>query len=148
MIATQDQTFLAHWLCDRIGLVATPNLKCIGQVKNSKLVAVIGYDSYNGASIQMHSAGEGNWNSRELLRTAFHYPFEVCKVNMVIGMVPSGNARAIRFNTHLGFKTIHVLEGAHPDGALVLMTMKRGECRFLYSLRRSNGQKILTAATA
>jgi len=145
MIVTTDQSFLSMWLCRRIGLVATPDLRCIGNVLNGHLKGVVGYDSYNGASIVMHSAGDDPWLTKDMLWAVFDFPFNVCKVNVVLGFVPSGNKQAIKFNTHIGFKTQCILEGAHPDGALVVMTMARGECRFLN--RRSHGQKVEAAAT-
>lgn len=106
----------------------------------------MGYDSYNGASIQMHVAGTPGWITKDILKAGFDYPFNVCKVNVIIGLVPSGNAEALRFNTHLGFTKRLELEGAHPDGSLIMMTMTRGECRYLN--RNSNGQEIKAAATA
>jgi len=129
----------AAWLCERIGLVATRHLKCIANVIAGRILGVVGYDGFNGASAQMHSAGDGNWITRELLWAAFDYPFNACGLNMVIGSIPSGNTQALKFNANLGFKTQLVLEGAHPDGSLVLMTMKREDCRFLNLRRRSHG---------
>lgn len=146
MIITEGQLILSKWLEAKIGLVGTPHLRCIGNVLNDKLMGVVGYDNFNGASVMMHSAGEGNWLTKEMLHAVFHYPFDVCKVHMLIGLVPSGNSQAIRFNSHIGFKVDTVLHGAHPDGALVVMTMTRGECRYLH--RRSHGQKVEAAATA
>lgn len=146
MIVTQDQLFLSHWLCGRIGLVPTADMKCIGNVLNGHLKGVVGYDNYNGASIMMHSAGDGNWLTKQMLQVVFDFPFNVCRVNMVIGLVPSGNRQALKFNTHIGFTTQCILEGAHPDGALVLMTMTREECRYLN--RSYHGQKSEAAATA
>jgi hypothetical protein len=108
----------------------------------------VGFDQFNGASIMMHSAGEGNWLTRDLLWAAFDYPFNICQANMVIGLVPSGNAQAIRFNTHIGFKTELKLDGAHPDGALVMMIMRRQECRFLTPRRTRHGQEIQSTAAA
>jgi len=131
MVTTMNQPHLKEWLCDRIGLIPTPDLVCIGNYLNDKLRGVVGYDGYNGASIQMHVAGEGNWFTKDMLYASFDYPFNACDVNMVIGLVPSGNTEAIRFNTHIGFKTAYTLEGAHPDGALILMTMTKQECRYL-----------------
>jgi hypothetical protein len=91
----------------------------------------------------IHVAGDPGWFTKDMLYSVFEYPFNTCNVNVLIGLVPSGNVEAIRFNKHIGFKTKLVLEGAHPDGALVLMTMERGECRYLN--RRRNGQEIETA---
>ena len=147
MIVTDGQAQLREWLCERIGLVPTRDLVCIGRLGTKGLVGVVGFDQFNGASAMMHSAGEGNWLSRDMLYACFDYPFRVCGVNMVIGLVPSGNTQALRFNKHIGFKTELVLDGAHPDGSLVLMTMRRGECRYL-TRNRPNGQEISSPASA
>lgn len=146
MVSSEDQPTLKKWLCDRIGLVPTENIQCLGSISGGIIRGVVGYDNYNGASIMMHVAGEPGWLTRDLIRAAFDYPFNVCGVNMIIGMVPSGNLEAIRFNNHLGFKQVLELKGAHPDGSLLLMTMERWECRYLN--RNSNGQEILSTAAA
>lgn len=145
LIVTKNQAELRYWLCNRIGLVPTPNMVCIGIIGADETIkGVVGFDGFNGASVQMHSAGEGNWITRDLLWACFDYPFRVCELNMVIGLVPSGNERAVRFNEHVGFKKAYVLEGAHPDGSLVLMTMTRQECRYLD--RKRHGQKIYSSS--
>lgn len=146
MVSSDDQAALRDWLCEKIGYAPTKNIQCIGAVIGGKIRGVVGFDNYNMASVQMHVAGEPGWLTRELIRVCFDYPFNVCKVKVIIGLVPSGNVDAIRFNKHLGFKVIHELEGAHPDGSLVLMTMRRGECRYLK--RERHGQEIRTPASA
>lgn len=146
MIRTEGQHEMVNWLCERIGLVPSANIRCIGRSSHGELVGVVGYDGYNGASVMLHVASEGNWLTKDLLYAVFDYPFNVCKVNMVIGLVPSGNAQALRFNTHIGFKTKQWLHGAHPDGALVLMTMAREECRYLKQ-RIRHGQEEQTSTS-
>jgi RimJ/RimL family protein N-acetyltransferase len=131
-IHTQNQDVLATWLCNKIGLVPSPHLRCIARLNAAgQIMGVVGYDGYNGASCLMHVAGEGNWISRDLLRAAFDYPFNVMQCQVVLGMVPSGNVEALKLNEHLGFKVKNRLYGAHPDGSLVLMMMTRDECRWL-----------------
>lgn len=147
MIVSDKQMELKDWLSEKIGLVSSPNLVCIGNRNaKGKLIGVVGYDGCNGASIQMHSAGEGNWVTRRFLFAAFDYPFNVCKVNMVLGLIPSGNIQAMKFNLNLGFRVELVLSGAHPDGALWIMSMRREECRFLQGFR--NGQEIVNTAAS
>jgi hypothetical protein len=107
------------------------------------LLGVVGYDNYNGASVQMHVAGEPGWVDRTILFATFDYPFRVMKCNMVLGFVPSGNKDAIQFNTRLGFKIENELQGAHPDGSLLIMVMRREECRWLEVL----GEKSRDAIT-
>jgi L-amino acid N-acyltransferase YncA len=146
MVSSENQVALKSWLCERIVLAPTEFMQCIGSIIGGRIKGVIGYDGYNGASIMMHAAGEPGWFTKDVLEAAFDYPFNVCRVNMIIGLVPSGNTDAIKFNNHIGFKTEITLVGAHPDGALLLMTMKRGECRYLN--RKRNGQEIQSTATA
>jgi hypothetical protein len=132
-----------EWLCDRIGLVPTKNIRCIAHVRDNEILGVVGFDNYNGSSIQMHVAGTPGWLTRKLIWFSFDYPFNVCKVNTIIGVVPSGNIDAVRFNKHLGFRERLVLDGAHPDGSLIVMTMDRAECRYLSKDR--HGQEIVPA---
>ena len=131
MVSSNNQAELGIWLCDKIGLVPTPDLQCIASVIQDKIKGVVGFDQYNGSSIVMHVAGEPGWITKDVLWAAFDYPFNVCKVSVILGFVPSGNADAIRFNQHLGFLVQTVIEGGHPDGSLIIMSMYREQCRFL-----------------
>ena len=131
-IVWSNQDVLATWLCKRIGLVPTANLKCLGRVdKDGQIMGVIGYDGYNRASVQMHSAGVGNWVSREFIYAAFDYPFRVMGCEVVLGLVSEKNEDALRLNRHAGFVEVARVPDAHPDGALVLMQMRRENCRWL-----------------
>lgn len=131
MITVGPQDILISWLCARIGYVPTPNMRCIGRLKSGKLVGVVGYDGFNDTSCQIHVAGEGNWVDREILQATFKYPFEHLGLKVLIGLVPSGNAEAIRFNEHLGFKIEARIKDAHPDGELLVMSMRREDCRWI-----------------
>lgn len=148
MITTRNQDILATWLCKRIGLVGSPHMRCIGQVESDgKIIGVVGFDGYNGASVMMHVAGEGaRWVSKSLLYATFDYAFRRLKCNLVLGLVPSGNKAALRFNRHLGFTVECVMQGAHPDGSLILMSLRRENCRYLDEARY--GKEVGTAPTA
>lgn len=138
MIMTKGQDVLASWLCKQIGLPWSPDLRCIGEIgRHAHIRGVIGYNNYNRASVQMHVAGEPGWVSRHILYAAFHYPFVALKCNVVLGLVPSGNKEALRFNRRLGFETLIELEGGHPDGALIMMSMRKENCRWLDMRRLS-----------
>jgi RimJ/RimL family protein N-acetyltransferase len=131
VIVTAHQDLLASWLCHRIGHMPSQNIRCIGSVVDGQIKGVIGYDGYNGASVQMHVAGTPGWVNKSILFAAFDYPFKRLKCKIVIGLVPSGNKEAIHFNERLGFKLENELQDAHPDGSLLLMTMRSEDCRWL-----------------
>jgi len=90
------------------------------------------FDHYNGRSIAMHVAGDGRrWLNREFIRACFDYVFRQLGVNKVIGMVPSWNKDALRFDFKLGFEKEAVIEDAVPGGDLIILTMTRDQCRWL-----------------
>jgi RimJ/RimL family protein N-acetyltransferase len=132
VIDTTNQEELAEWLCSRIGLLPTKNLRCIGR-RGAKgdIIGVIGYDSFTNASVQMHSAGEGNWLSKEFLRVMFDYPFVVCKLKVVYGCVLESNERALKLNYRVGFKYEHTLKDCYLEGGAIIMSMSKDECRYL-----------------
>jgi RimJ/RimL family protein N-acetyltransferase len=121
----------ASWLCKRIDYTPTRHFRTIARVEGSRILGVAGYDNWNQASCAMHICGEGNWLTRDFLFAAFDYPFNVCSMNCVFGLVPSGNEKALKFDRHLGFSDVVELERAHEDGSLFLLRMFREDCRWL-----------------
>lgn len=144
MLQTQHQEMLARWLCERIGYMPTPHMRCIGNVtSDGKILGVVGFDGWNGSSCQMHAAGEGNWVSRDLIRATFDYAFNVAGLKVVLGLVPSGNDKALRFDKHVGFSEVARIKDGHPDGDLVILELRRENCRYL---RKQDGQEVYSAA--
>lgn len=128
---TVRQAALAEWLHARIGYVGTPNMRCLGAVRDGRLIGCVGYDDWNGASCQMHMAGEPGWFTREFLRAAFRYPFVDGDCRVVLGIVDGQNERALDINRRLGFEQVARIEEGSPTGALVIMQMRRERCRWL-----------------
>lgn len=145
MIDTQRQADMRFWLCERIGLVPTPQLVCIGS-HGTHGRAVIGFDGFNDASALIHVAGEGRWMSRLLLKLVFEYAFVTAKLKVLVGLVPSGNESALRLNKHLGFKIVANIPDAHPDGSLIVMAMHKDECRWV--VEKSDGKEEQADAAA
>lgn len=144
MLQTQHQEILARWLCERIGYMPTPHMRCIGNVTSEgKILGVVGFDGWNGSSCQMHAAGEGNWVSRDLIRATFDYAFNVAGLKVLLGLVPSGNDKALRFDKHVGFSEVARIKDGHPDGDLVILELRRENCRYL---RKQDGQEVYSAA--
>lgn len=145
MIVSQPQYRLAKELCDRIGLIPTPAFRAIGLYSEGEPVAFVGYDGWNGASCMMHVAiDQPKKLTRGFIQAAFDYPFNIAGCSMVLGLVPSGNVKALEFDKRLGFEQVCRLEGAHPDGALVLLSLRRDQCKWL---RKHHGQKVEQSAT-
>ena len=123
-----DQDAISAFLCPRIGMPITP-MNGIAQVRDGQIVGAAGFTDWMDCSVQMHCAGDSAWLSRSFLQAVFGYAF--AEKPVVIGCVGSGNERALRLNRKLGFTVNGRIDGAHADGALVIMSMRRGECRWL-----------------
>jgi RimJ/RimL family protein N-acetyltransferase len=137
---------LVEYLCEAIGLVPTPHIQVIGRTNGEgKLVGVVGYDNWNEVACEMHMAGEPGWITREFMRVAFDYPFNKAGLNMVLARVPCGNPVALEIDKRLGFELECTLIGAHQDGALHILSMRREDCRHI---KVKHGQEQSTAAAA
>lgn len=131
-IITSMQDDMRTWLSAKLRFTLPEDTYCIGRLRGEQLVGVIGFCHHINKSILIHSAGvDGYWVTRDLLRATFQYPFKSLNCNVLIGQVGSNNEDALRFNEHLGFKISCIIEDAHTEGDLVIMTMYRHECRYL-----------------
>jgi RimJ/RimL family protein N-acetyltransferase len=131
-----DAERIGPWVCERAGGQWLPGRgTAIGLERDGELVAGVLYEDYNGANVVMHVAsdGTGQWLTAEYLRTCFEYPFGQLGCKHVTGIVPSNNDKALTFDRRLGFEVEAVLAGAHPDGDLIVLHMKREKCRWIRS---------------
>jgi hypothetical protein len=144
-LVDKPRMVLFEFLKDRIGLMLTPDFEGLGRVEirdgKRTLVGVIGFNNFNGASCHIHMAGDTKrWMSRGLLETAARYVFLQRGLNMMFGLVPSGNVAALEQDQRMGFTLVTTMQGAHPDGALHILQMTKAGCRWLE--RKKYGQEI------
>jgi hypothetical protein len=98
------------------------------------LLGGVVYKDYTGrgGSIAMHVAGYSpTWINRTMLWICFDYPFNQLGVKKVFGQVPSWNRHAYEFDKHLGFRVECEIDGVYPGGSMMLLSMRREQCRFL-----------------
>lgn len=104
----------------------------ISRERDGRLLGGVIYQNYTGASIGMHVASfEDGWMNRELLWVCFHYPLVQLGCSSVLGTVPASNTKALEFDKKLGFKEVARVPAVFPDGDLVIVAMRREECRWL-----------------
>lgn len=110
---------LHDWLRKRIGLPWSTDFRALARVVDGDIIAVVGYEGFTGSSCRMHMAGVGGrWITRDFIQRAFRYPFDTLGLQMVFGVVPSGNKTALEIDLRLGFKELLYVPGAHPDGGM------------------------------
>lgn len=113
----------------------------IGVIKDGELIGGALYCQYNGHSVWAHIGGVGRWVTRELLFFLFDYPFRQLGVNQILGQVDGCNAKAIRFDEHLGFERVAEIPQAGKDGSdLLIYSMKKNACRWLNEQTRYAGR--------
>lgn len=90
------------------------------------------YQGYTKHSIAMHVAGlRPNWINRDLLRTAFYFPFVQLGCVKVFGHVPESNTAAIELDLHLGFEKVTFIPDVFANGGMHILAMERTKCRWL-----------------
>jgi hypothetical protein len=90
------------------------------------------YTLYTKTSIHMHVSGfKPRWMTRDLLWVSFHYPFVKLSCSKVLIPVSSGNSKCLAFADNLGFKEEARISDVYQDGDLVMLSMRRDECRWL-----------------
>lgn|SRR3982751_3939862 len=104
----------------------------IMRVERGELYGGLIYQGYTGASIRAHIAGfRPRWIDKDMLWMIFHYPFEQLGVGKIFGHVHSTNLKALDFNRRLGFIEEARIAGVYRDADLVILSMRREDCRWL-----------------
>lgn len=129
-IISDDHARVGNWM--QVHNVGTyrPGCVCIGCEQDGRLRAAVMYDYFNGASIFASIAVAGRF-SKDWLYAICHYPFIHLGCLVVIAMVSSHNGKSQRFCEKFGFKLQCALPDADPDGAMLIYTLRKQDCRFL-----------------
>lgn len=126
---------IAEWVAAQTGCSAEAwaGYVCLGlEDSTGMLVAGVVLESYNGRNANVHVAGVGRqWLNRNMLTSFFHYCFNHLKLMRLTGLVAASNGAALVFDKHLGFRYEATLVDAAPDGDLVVLVMRREDCRYL-----------------
>ena len=110
----------------------SPYATFIGQEIDGEVKAVVAFDNILDKSCEMHTAAiVPNWISKNLLWACFDYPFNILKVKVILATVAATNTEALKLDRHLGFVDKAYIEDAHIDGDLVILAMRRENCRWL-----------------
>ena len=115
------------------GIVYNPAVDpVIARMRGDELLGGFVFNGFTGHSIAMHMAGFApGWASKTLVRFAFGYAFLQLGCEKVFGLVPSTNEAALDIDRRVGFREITRIEGVFADGDLVVLEMRRSECRWL-----------------
>jgi RimJ/RimL family protein N-acetyltransferase len=131
-VVTDNQDYLRGWITGVLGMQFSPYATFIGQEIDGEVKAVVAFDNILDKSCEMHTAAiVPNWISKNLLWACFDYPFNILKVKVILATVAATNTEALKLDRHLGFVDKAYIEDAHIDGDLVILAMRRENCRWL-----------------
>ena len=131
-IVTENQSYLREWLSEVGKYDYSQNTACIGQEKDGKLIAVVGYNSFLPNSCQMHIAStDVLWATKDFLFAVFDYPFNKLEVKVIIAPICKDNVKSLNLCRKLGFEQVADIPYGHPNGDLIIVTMKRNQCKWL-----------------
>lgn len=102
-------------------------------LRDGELVGGCVTDNWTETSVQCHFYIK-DWTvlRHDFLETCFEYMFNTCNRRIIYGLVPGDNAKAIKFNSHMGFTEKCRFEGAFKDGVdYVIMELKKENCKHL-----------------
>jgi hypothetical protein len=111
----------------------TDQFKAIVLRVKGEIHAMTGYDFWTPNAVQMHIwiKHPEAYLSKEFIQECFGYPFGSGR-NLVIGVTPGDNERALEFNRKIGFKEAHRIKDGWSLGTdMVIQEMRRDECRWL-----------------
>lgn len=134
-----NQAYLKVWAEKMLNLPLPDDARCLGQVLNGELRAVVVYCNFQGKSCQTHICGtRSHWLSKGFLLAMFDYPFKKLGLKVILGVISGNNKKSLKLSRKLGFVDIATIPDAHNDGDLVILTMRPHECKWL-SLGEVNG---------
>jgi len=100
--------------------------------EDGRLLGGVIYDGFTGSCIFIHQAGfSKHWMCRDMLWAAFDYPFVQLGVTKLAGTIPSTNGPLLDINLRLGFSIETKIEDGYPGADMLILAMRRDECRWL-----------------
>ncbi len=101
--------------------------------ESGKVLAGCALDSFTVTSCLSHMAIDNpNVLRHGFLQALAWHIFVTCGRTNVMGIVPSTNDRALKFNRHIGFREVSRIPDGYDVGIdYVVMQMTRDECKWL-----------------
>lgn len=122
------------YLLGRLGYAPTRYFEAIEAFDpgTGRIWGMVGYDNWTPNAVEMHVVLDAPIVARVLLPASFDYAFNQCDRRIAIGRVASDNAKAMRFDEHIGFKELFRVKDGQRDGVdIVVLELRKKDCRWL-----------------
>lgn len=122
---------VAQWVYERVGGAICDHTQGIGWQRDGELIAGVAYEGFNGSNVFVHQRVDAA-PPRRFWWAVTDYPFNQLGCGRITGIVETWNEKALRLNTHIGFRVEATLEKAGRNNSdLVVMVLWKEDCRFL-----------------
>ena len=118
----------------------------IGICKDDNLIGGFLFEDYNGNSVIVHIASDGNKHflTKEIAEFVSNYVFHQLKVKVVIAPIASYNEDALKLAVHAGFvENFRIADAAPKDGDIVILTLRPENCDY-FTLRQVDDSRAET----
>lgn len=115
-------------------LFSPVTMQVISRSENGKFMGGIVYENYTGkgGSILVHIASTSrHWINKDMLFIMFDYPFVQLDCKQAFAQVKASNEDCLKFCRSIGWQEVITLEGVFPDDDMILLRLRREDCRFL-----------------
>jgi hypothetical protein len=141
VIQCNARNLVREFFADRLGLKPTDDMRGVLHVPDDQrdelarmdsVAVAVAYNAFIGRTCCMHTVIQRpDLMTRAIVRDAFHFPFNVCGCEAVLGLVDSTNEAALSFDKKLGFVEVARIPNGGLEGDLVVLQMTRAACRWL-----------------
>ncbi len=121
------------FLGGRLGLQMCLDFRALEAVDAyGKIHAMVGFEKWTENSAHLHVVLDSAAGARRILVPAFEFLFVRCGRRIALGTVNSDNPKALKLDTHLGFKETHRTRDGIRDGVdAIHLELRREDCRFI-----------------
>jgi len=123
-----------RWHCLKTGQKynKNPAVKCAGILKNGEIIGSVIYHRFRWPDIEIGiETTDPAWCNRRILKEIFEYPLSTLNCKRVTATTDPSIPEVCQFLKRLGFVEEGRLRDALPHGDLLILGIKRDECRWV-----------------
>jgi hypothetical protein len=122
------------WFKERTHVIRCEDTQgVVAYSETGKILAIMAADSFSPDSCNVHLAIDNPIVIKHhFLHECFRHLFYTCRRAHIFGLVPANNARALKFDKHIGFKEVaRIPDGVGTGTDYVVLRLDRTECRWI-----------------
>lgn len=124
-IEWEKPELIGAWVAAQVGQETTwGHHYALGIMQGSSVLAGIVFNNFNGANCTAHVAiAKRTKLLPDLMRAAYDFAFNRCKLKRITGMVPTNEPDVIAFDKHLGWQEEFIMKDGAPGADMMVLVM-------------------------